>query len=166
MILLLQFSITSFCAAISKTIAVLLNKFISPTKILVPSLIVNNIMAFMLSAIVNMHPSIIWICTILASVMAALQVTTTLGWAGTVLPVSGKVASILSIPFSISLVTSTVLIGYLMDALGPMMYAYSLATFVVIANILFVLTWYSVKIMKREENEKQSKQNEINLDLL
>ena len=140
---------------VGKVFAIPLTKFISPAKLLGATCVVNTIMVIMLSILVDIDISIIWICTILSGSMSAIQLPTILTWASTVVTISGKVASVVAgLPYAIVMMIGVLLVGFLMDEFGPMSYSYSMAVTVLITNVLFVVTWYSAKVLKRHTEVK------------
>ena len=112
-------------------------------------------MVFMLSILVDIDISIIWICTIVSGSMSAIQLPTILTWASTVVTISGKVASVVAgLPYAIVMMIGVLSVGFLMDEFGPMSYTYSMAVTVLLTNIIFAATWYSAKVLKRHTEEK------------
>ena len=152
---LVMSSVLFLSNTVGKVFAIPLTKFISPAKLLGATCVVNTIMVIMLSILVDIDISIIWICTILSGSMSAIQLPTILTWASTVVTISGKVASVVAgLPYAIVMMIGVLSVGFLMDEFGPMSYSYSMAVTVLITNVLFVVTWYSAKVLKRHTEVK------------
>ena len=137
---------------VGKVFAIPLTKFMAPAKLLGTTMVVNSVMVVMLSGTVDLHTCIIWICTILSGSMSAIQLPTILTWASTTVPITGKVASVVAgLPYAISMISGILLVGFFMNECGPMFFAFSMAAYVLITNVLFVLTWYFSKLSKKQK---------------
>ena len=147
---------------VGKMCAIPLTKFIAPEKLLGATLIVNTIMTIMLSGLVDVHASIIWICTVLSGSMSAIQLPTIFTWASVTVPITGKVASVVAgLPYAISLMLGILAVGSVMNEFGPIFYSYSMAVYVIITNILFGLTWYFAKLSKRQKAVAETNKNHV-----
>ena len=82
--------------------------------------------------------------------MSAFQIPTLLTWISILVPITGKVASVVAgLPYAISMISGILLVGFFMNECGPMFFAFSMAAYVLITNVLFVLTWYFSKLSKK-----------------
>ena len=142
---------------VGRGLGIVLVNFIRPSILLTADLILCVIFSVILTGFVNMHVSVLWICSVGLGLGMATVYATGFTWTETYTGVSGKVSALILAASAVGEMSGPAMSGPLMEKVGYMSYVYlTLSLSLLCLVTMIALHFMGFKMRKLTEEESAS----------